>query len=60
MLLFKGTTIISRCYLVLFVALGMLLPGISSEVHAEGRDDSWAPVTFLYLSDVKGLIEPCG
>lgn len=48
-----------RCLILLFCSmlLSSLAPG---EAAAQGRDDPWLPVTILYLSDVKGLIEPCG
>jgi hypothetical protein len=60
MLPFKRTTTASFCCLAVLFALAALLPVSSSEILADDKDDSWVPVTFLYLSDVKGLIEPCG
>jgi len=42
------------------VALVMVLMSTGA-IPAEGNDDeSWAPVTIVYTSDVKGHIEPCG
>ena len=52
---------VSPCFCLVFLALPwMVLQGGSTEAAARDGDDSWASVTVLYMSDVKGLIEPCG
>ncbi|MCP4573037.1 MAG: hypothetical protein GY838_11840 [bacterium] len=28
--------------------------------RGEAAEEDWAPVTLLYMTDVKGKIEPCG
>ncbi len=48
----------SVALLVVVGALGMLMAARPS--LAQGNDDSWAPVTIVYTSDVKGHIDPCG
>ena len=48
---------------VLLLALGVLavptLPGASGEARAQEKG-TWKDLVFLYTTDIKGKIEPCG
>ncbi len=49
---------------VLAVLVAVLAAGAAVAVAAADRgqaaEENWAPVTVLYMTDVKGKIEPCG
>jgi hypothetical protein len=54
-------------WMFLAALLAVLTTGAAAAVAAgQGADpgraaeESWAPVTLLYMTDVKGKIEPCG
>jgi hypothetical protein len=47
--------------LMILLVLGILATaGTPRPSLAQGDDESWAPVTVVYTSDIKGHIEPCG
>lgn len=49
---------------ILAALLALLVSGAVAAAEAEDRaeaaQDDWAPVTVLYMTDVKGKVEPCG
>ena len=60
MLDMRRSATIGRFGLALLVMLGLGLTTVSRPSLAQGNDESWAPVTVIYTSDIKGKIEPCG
>ena len=43
--------------------LALLVAAVAAAEAAdreEAAEEDWAPVTLLYMTDVKGKIEPCG
>ena len=51
---------IGRFALALLVMLGLGMTTASRPSLAQGDDESWAPLTVIYTSDIKGKVDPCG
>jgi hypothetical protein len=49
-----------RTALLLVLALWMMAAAAPSLAQEKEAEADWKPVTLLYMSDVKGKIEPCG
>ena len=46
--------------MVLLFILALMLAATAAPAQEPDADADWKPVTVLYMSDVKGKIDPCG
>jgi hypothetical protein len=59
-LAFRLRTVSAALALLIAVALAAPLAGVHPAPARSQEESAWQPISLIYLSDVKGKIEPCG